>query len=142
MAINWAIVNRCQPHRDIRIIYPRPLPFGPLQFVADGTAYDRLDSMLLIDATKKAALPPVALPAREYMERARQIWSELEFPPLEPRSPWFGYSLGDWSDAHADEAKLAVEGRYYETGEKLAGLQVKVEKGIRLEEMQRHLRSV
>jgi len=142
MAINWAIVNRCQPHRDIRIIYPRPLPFGPLQFVADGTAYDRLDSMLLIDATRKAALPPVALPAREYMERARQIWSELEFPQLEPRSPWFGYSLGDWSDAHADEAKLAVEGRYYETGEKLAGLQVKVEKGTRLEEMQRHLRSV
>src|SRR5258705_5424543 len=35
-AVNWAIANRSQPHRDVRIVHPRPLPFGPLQFAADG----------------------------------------------------------------------------------------------------------
>src|SRR5215510_1008115 len=34
MAVNWAIVNRCQPHRDMRIIQPRPRPHGPLRFLA------------------------------------------------------------------------------------------------------------
>jgi UbiD family decarboxylase len=141
VAVNWAIVSRCQPHRDIRIVHPRPLPWGPLQYAADGVSYDRTDSALLIDATKKADLAPVALPAREYMERALQIWKELEFPTLEPRSPWFGYSLGAWSGVHAEEAELAVQGRYYETAEKLATQQVAVKPGIRLASMHRHPRT-
>ncbi|HLY66450.1 MAG TPA: UbiD family decarboxylase, partial [Chloroflexota bacterium] len=68
--VNWAIVNRCQPHRDLRIIHPRPLPFGPLRYVAGSDGYDREDSAILIDATRKAEFPPVALPKREYMENA------------------------------------------------------------------------
>jgi 4-hydroxy-3-polyprenylbenzoate decarboxylase len=140
IAVNWAIINCSQPHRDVRIIYPRPLPFGPLQFVADGSSYDRVDSSLLIDATRKTGLPPVALPARQHMERARELWRELELPELEPRSPWYGYSLGDWSEEHAAEAALALEGRYYETGEKLARQQVKVPQGTSLEKVERHLR--
>ncbi len=123
-------------------IHPRPLPFGPLQTVADGVRYDRVDSSLIIDATKKADLPPVALPPREYMEHALEIWKELGLPEVEPRSPWYGYSLGDWSDDHAKEAVLAVQGRYYETGEKLAGQQVKVEPGTRLVNLNRHPRGV
>jgi 4-hydroxy-3-polyprenylbenzoate decarboxylase len=140
IAVNWAIVNRCQPHRDVRIIYPRRLPFGPLETVADGIHYDRMDSALLIDATKKVDLPPVALPAREYMERAREIWVELGLPALKPRSPWHGYSLGDWSETHIREAELAVTGRYYKTGEALAKEQVKVEPGTLLSEIDRHPR--
>jgi 4-hydroxy-3-polyprenylbenzoate decarboxylase len=141
VAVNWAIVSRCQPHRDVKIVHPRPTTWGPLQYAADGVNYDRVDSALLIDATKKTDLPPVALPAREYMERALQIWKELEFPPLQPRNPWFGYSLGAWSDVHSQEAELAVQGRYYETAEKLASQQVSVKPGTRLAGMHRHPRT-
>ncbi len=139
-AVNWAIVNRSQPHRDVRIVHPRPLPFGPLQFAADGVGYDREDSALLIDATKKTNLPPVALPARPYMEQALKIWGELGLPAVEPDGPWYGYSLGDWSEGHAAEASLAVQGRYYETGDKLAEQAVKVEPGTKLGALHRHLR--
>ena len=40
----------------------------------------REESTLLIDATLKHAAPPLALPAREFMERARAIWEELQLP--------------------------------------------------------------
>ena len=35
---------------------------------------------MLIDATLKHAMPPVALPGREYMERARELWERLGLP--------------------------------------------------------------
>jgi 4-hydroxy-3-polyprenylbenzoate decarboxylase len=141
VAVNWAIVSRCQPHRDVHIFHPRALPFGPLRYAADGVHYDRVDSALLIDATQKTKLPPLALPRTEYMERALEIWKELGLPPVKPRSPWYGYSLGDWSEAHAAEAALAVQGRYYETGKRMATQQVKVERGTRLANIPRHPRS-
>jgi UbiD family decarboxylase len=119
----WAIVNRSQPHRDFRIIYPRQIQFGPLSQVANGDNYDRQDSAVLIDATRKADFPPVSLPAREYMEHARGIWEELGLPALQPRTPWYGYSLGHWPEENQEEAELAVLGRYYETGAKLMAQQ-------------------
>jgi 4-hydroxy-3-polyprenylbenzoate decarboxylase len=140
LAVNWAIVTRCQPHRDVKIIYPRPLPFGPIPHVADGVRYDRQDSALLIDATQKSPLPPIALPAKKHMEEALELWKALELPPLKPRSPWYGYSLGDWPEVHAREAELAVQGRYYETGDALAQQAVKVEPGTRLTSLKRHQR--
>jgi len=48
------------------------------------------DSTLLMDATMKGDMPPLALPKREYMERARKIWEELGLPKLRPQAPWFG----------------------------------------------------
>jgi 4-hydroxy-3-polyprenylbenzoate decarboxylase len=140
LAVNWAIVTRCQPHRDAKIIYPRPLPFGPIPHVADGVRYDRQDSALLIDATQKSPLPPIALPAKKHMEEALALWKELELPPLKPRNPWYGYSLGDWPEIHAREAELAVQGRYYETGAALAEQALKVEPGTRLTNLKRHQR--
>jgi 4-hydroxy-3-polyprenylbenzoate decarboxylase len=137
LSVIWAIVTRSQPHRDVRIIHPRPLPFGPLQNVADGVRYDRQDSALLIDATQKTGLPPIALPAEEYMQGALEMWRELGLPELQPRSPWYGYSLGEWPERHAREAELAVQGRYYETGEALAREPVKVAPGTRLASLQR-----
>ena len=80
MAVNWAIVNRSQPHRDMRIIQPRPLPHGPLRFLADGNSYDKTDSALLIDATAKGPFPPISLPAREYMERAKELGTSWIYP--------------------------------------------------------------
>ena len=38
------------------------------------------EGTLLIDATLKAPMPPLALPAEPYMVRARQIWEELQLP--------------------------------------------------------------
>lgn len=140
MAVNWAIANRCQPHRDIRIIHPRPLPHGPLRFLADGQNYDTVDSALLIDATAKAAFPPISLPAQPYMERALEIWNELNLPALELKSPWYGYSLGNWTEEAQEEAKLALEGRHFETGKKLAARREPTPQGSRIEEARRKLR--
>jgi 4-hydroxy-3-polyprenylbenzoate decarboxylase len=108
----WAIANRCQPHRDMRIVPNRPLPWNPIRYVADGQRYDVTDSTLLIDATLKAEFPPVALPAREYMEHARGIWEELGLPKLEPRPPWHGYSLGLWSEDAVTQAANATAGNH------------------------------
>ena len=35
------------------------------------------DASVLIDATLKEDFPPISLPKREYMERAKVIWEEL-----------------------------------------------------------------
>jgi hypothetical protein len=56
------------------------------------------------------------LPKKEYMERAKAIWQELDLGPLQPQPPWFGYSLGDWLPQWDDAAKRAVQGRYLDNG--------------------------
>ena len=62
--------------------------------------------------------PPLSLPKREFMERAIDIWRGLQLPALNLKTPWWGYSLGHWTDEEAQEADLAIQGRHYETGEK------------------------
>ena len=71
------------------------------------------------------------------MERAREIWEELGLPPLHPRTPWHGYELGMWSDESAEEAELAVTGRYFETGSKLAEQAVPMPPGTDLGKVRR-----
>ena len=78
-------------------------------------------SALLINAIRPWPYTPVSLPKREFMERSKQIWEELELPPLKPRMPWYGYSLGAWTKQDEDEADLAVKGDYFETGAKQSG---------------------
>jgi len=77
------------------------------------------DSSILINATLKTPFPPVSLPAKEYMENAKKIWEELDLPRLKPQAPWFGYSLGQWNEELAEEARLAVEGKWQLTGQKI-----------------------
>src|SRR6266851_550423 len=77
------------------------------------------DASVLIDATMKEDFPPISLPKREYMERAKKIWEELGLPKLKPEAPWFGYSLGEWPDELERAAELAVKGDYFETGKLL-----------------------
>jgi 4-hydroxy-3-polyprenylbenzoate decarboxylase len=72
---------------------------------------------MLIDATLKQAFPPLALPAREYMERARAIWQELDLPALSPQPPWHGYQLGDWDKAWDEYAQRAVNGEWEKSGQ-------------------------
>ena len=71
---------------------------------------------MLIDATMKETLPPLALPKREYMERAMTIWHELGLPKLRPQSPWFGAPIGDWLPQWDQAAARAATGRYLENG--------------------------
>ena len=110
-AVFWSLAYRTNLGEDLHVAPYKDAGHGPKSGPRGGT-----DSVLLIDATPKHIMPPFALPAREYMERAKMIWDELGLPQLKPQPPWYGYSLGDWSDNWDNWAKRAVEGRWEETG--------------------------
>ena len=133
----WAIANRCQPHRDMRIVPNRPLPWNPIRYVADGEHYDVTDSTLLIDATLKAAFPPVALPHQSFMEHARELWDELGLPKLTPRPPWSGYSLGLWPEEAAIQAGNAVAGNHSLNAEFSSKHGIKVPKGAKFMDLKK-----
>jgi len=110
-ALLWAMAYRMNPKEDVRTLPHRGQGHGPKR------EHDQEeDSTLLMDATMKGDLPPLALPKQEYMERAQKIWEELGLPKLRRQSPWFGYSLGDWLPQWDAAAKRAVEGKYMENG--------------------------
>jgi UbiD family decarboxylase len=111
-ALFWSMAYRMNPVEDVQALPHRGQGHGPKREHGGEE-----DSTLLIDATMKSDMPPLALPKKEYMERAMKIWQELGLPKLRPQSPWFGYSLGDWLPAWDKAAKRAVEGRYLENGE-------------------------
>ena len=50
-----------------------------------------LNAAMLIDATMKHPMPPLALPKREFMENARMLWEKLGLPALTPQTPWYGF---------------------------------------------------
>jgi len=110
-AILWAMAYRMTPSEDVQILDHRGQGHGPKREHGGDE-----DSTLLIDATMKGDLPPLALPTREYMERAKGIWEELGLPALRPQPPWFGYSLGDWHDEWDAAAARAAKGEYLENG--------------------------
>jgi 4-hydroxy-3-polyprenylbenzoate decarboxylase len=110
-ALLWALAYRANPVEDVQTLPHRGQGHGPKREHGQEE-----DSTLLIDATMKGDMPPLALPKREYMERARKLWEELGLPKLRPQSPWFGYSLGDWLPQWDEAAKRAAEGRYVENG--------------------------
>jgi len=113
-ALLWAMSYRANSGLDLQILHHRDQGHGPRSKRAGGE-----DASVLIDATMKEDFPPISLPKREYMERAKEIWEELGLPALKPQSPWFGYSLGEWSDELDRAAQLAVQGDYFETGRSL-----------------------
>ena len=110
-AVFWAMAYRANPEKDIKVLPHRGRGHGPRS--ERGGAED---STMLIDATLKGDMPPVALPKREYMENAKELWERLGLPPLAPEAPWHGYSLGDWSDEWDAMAERAVAGDYLENG--------------------------
>jgi 4-hydroxy-3-polyprenylbenzoate decarboxylase len=65
----------------------------------------------------KRPFPPISLPAKEFMEKAKVIWEEIGLPALKPELPWHGYSLGQWPDEFQAEADRAVKSEYWTTGE-------------------------
>ena len=109
-AVFWSLAYRARMAEDLVVVPHRSGGHGPKTDRRSG------DQTLLIDATLKNPMPPVALPARPYMERARAIWEELGLPALKPQPPWHGYSLGEWDPAWDRYAERAVQGRWVESG--------------------------
>ncbi len=109
-AVFWSMAYRCNPVEDVHIAPHRSSGHGP----KSGRVPN--DSSLLIDATLKQAFPPLALPAQQYMERARKIWDEIGMPPITPQPPWHGYPLGDWADDWETYAQRAVTGDWEKSG--------------------------
>jgi 4-hydroxy-3-polyprenylbenzoate decarboxylase len=110
-AILWAMSYRANPSLDFHILPHRDQGHGPRSKRNGGE-----DASVLIDATLKENFPPISLPKREYMERAKVIWEELGLPRLKPESPWFGYSLGEWPEMMEQAARRATAGDYFDTG--------------------------
>lgn len=124
-AVWWALCYRSQLPQDVQWMGGRGQAHGPrTEGTAAGTARE---SAMLINATLRGPFPPVALPAEPYMERARAIWEEIGLPRLRPETPWHGYSLGEWTEAHQRDAERAVRGDYWQTGEEFLRRRVSVD---------------
>jgi UbiD family decarboxylase len=109
-AVFWSLAYRSTPTEDVHI--------APYRRGVQGSQYgpNKSESTLLIDATQKYPMAPLALPAREYMEGARAIWEELGLPKISARAPWHGYTLGDWTDTWERYAKRATAGDWEANG--------------------------
>lgn len=131
-SVMWALSWRVQPHKDVQIQRGRNTDLDPSGAPVEASFTDRTypdglgGSQIMIDATRNWAYPPVALPTKEFMDEAKEIWEELNLPTLTPRKPWHGYELGYLPDRWAVAAKRAVEGEYLETGEEYKKIRTKV----------------
>jgi UbiD family decarboxylase len=121
----WALAYSMQPHRDVEIIRGKVPRLDPsVTPSADERQYSYPDgqgaSAMLINACREHPYLPVSLPRRDIMEKALARWEALSLPALDLKAPWHGYPLSAWTEENAEEAQLAVTGRYFETGAKLA----------------------
>src|SRR5579884_3294868 len=110
-AIFWSLAYRADFTKDVLVMPYRSSGHGP----KSGRAAE--EGTLLIDATLKHDMPPLALPAEEYMRRARELWQELGLPRITPQPPWHGYTLGDWAPEWSVFAQAAVRGEWRVSGE-------------------------
>ncbi len=109
-AVFWSLAYRSNPIEDVHI--------APYRRGVQGSQYgpQQSESTMLIDATQKRAMAPLALPAREYMEGARLIWENLGLPALTAKAPWHGYTLGDWTRTWERFAQRASAGDWEQNG--------------------------
>ncbi len=125
-SVLWALSYSMQPHRDTEVIRGKVPRLDPsITPSEDARQFAYPDgagaSSILINACREHPYLPVSLPRRDFMEAARERWQSLDLPPLDLKAPWHGYPLTAWTEENREEAELAVTGRYFETGEKLAG---------------------
>ena len=106
-AVLWSLAYRSNPIEDVQLV--------PYRGGVQGAQYgpDQSDSSMLIDATRKRPMPPLALPTREHMEHARALWEQLGLHPLTVTSPWHGYSsaTGPSAGRHSPSAPRPATGR-------------------------------
>jgi 4-hydroxy-3-polyprenylbenzoate decarboxylase len=130
-AVMWAMCYRMKPHLDVQIF--KGLEKGhapPFSGASDSqdvaSLHDPADeSALLVNAILREPYPPISLPKREYMEKAKEIWEGLGLPPLRPQAPWYGYSLGQWDEELEKEAERAVQGDHFISGDEQAKSRIK-----------------
>ena len=103
---------RCQPQHDVVLTPHKDAGHGPRGPHDDGET-----AAVLINATFKGTYAPVALPRREFMENAKALWERLGLPDLKPEMPWFGYSLGDWTEEWDNNAADATRGEWMNRSE-------------------------
>jgi 4-hydroxy-3-polyprenylbenzoate decarboxylase len=121
--VMWAVAYRSQPFRDMEVV-EAPLfaldPSAAAPGESRGLTHGKAprSTAIIIDATMPWPYPPLSLPKKEFMDRALEMWRDLQLPSLNLKEPWWGYSLGHWTEEEEKEAELAVQGRYFETGEK------------------------
>jgi UbiD family decarboxylase len=110
-AVLWCLAYRSNPIQDVQL--------APYRGGVQGAQYgpNQSDSSMLIDATRKRPMAPLALPTREHMEHAREMWERLGLHPLTVTSPWHGYHLGDWTETWEKFAKRAAVGDWELSGE-------------------------
>jgi UbiD family decarboxylase len=109
-AVLWSLAYRSNPIEDVQLVPNR----GGVQGAQYGP--EQSDSTMLIDATRKRPMAPLALPTREHMEHARALWERLGLHPLTVTSPWHGYHLGDWTEAWETFARRAAAGDWQLSG--------------------------
>ena len=109
-AVLWSLAYRTNPVEDMHIV--------PVRGAVQGMQYGprQTDSGLLVDATRKRPMPPLALPTRPFMEHARELWEELGLPALNVQAPWHGYTLGEWTDSWESFAQRTAAGDWEQTG--------------------------
>jgi 4-hydroxy-3-polyprenylbenzoate decarboxylase len=123
--VMWAVAYRSQPFRDMEVV-EAPLfaldPSAAAPGESRGLTHGKAprSTAIIIDATMPWPYPPLSLPKKEFMDRAIEMWRDLQLPSLNLKEPWWGYSLGQWTPEEEKEAELAVQGRYFETGDKQA----------------------
>ena len=117
-AVFWSMAYRSNPIEDALVLPYRSPGHGPSSDLIPSAEPDprTANSTLLIDATLKHVMPPVALPARPFMERAQELWEGLQLPRISFQAPWHGYALGDWNDGWETFAENATAGKWEENG--------------------------
>jgi 4-hydroxy-3-polyprenylbenzoate decarboxylase len=127
----WALSFRTARRRDITLVPTHGGGLDPSGSPA-GTGHGRLSAegeepdftRMIINATRKWAYPPVALPKKPYMDRALEIWAQHpNLPKPHMRQPCYGYTLGFWDDDLQSYADLIVQGDYLKLGEEMEELQ-------------------
>jgi UbiD family decarboxylase len=109
-AIFWSLAYRSNFMEDVLITPFRSSGHGPKSGRAP------TEGTMLIDATLKHDMPPLALPTEVFMLRAKEIWEELDLPRIAPQAPWHGYQLGDWAEEWTGFANAAVAGDWRQNG--------------------------
>jgi UbiD family decarboxylase len=109
-AVFWSMAYRTTPLEDVQLV--------PFRAGVQGSQYGpaKSESSMLIDATQKYAMAPLALPGKQFMERAKEMWDELKLPALTVKQPWHGYTLGEWTDTWEKFAQRAIAGDWEENG--------------------------
>jgi 4-hydroxy-3-polyprenylbenzoate decarboxylase len=110
-AIFWSLAYRSNFVEDVLVTPYRSSGHGPK------SGRGATEGTMLIDATLKHDMPPLALPKEEFMLRAKEIWEELDLPRISPQAPWHGYQLGDWAEEWTGFADAAVAGDWRKSGE-------------------------